>query len=101
MVTTVPTGNRPFWTQYPAGIKKLVPPTENENLVPGVTPDPAILHTFSSPTPPAVLVKSTSVRPEPMVTVTVPADRLTALWRSAGSTPIADTVVPVEGISAT
>src|SRR5512141_1078107 len=101
MVTTVPIGNKPFWTQYPAGTTKLVAPMANENLVPGVMPDPAILHTFSRPNPPAVFVKSTSVRPVPMVTVTVPADRLTAPWRSGGSTLIADTVVPVEGVSAT
>ena len=101
MVTTVPTGSKPFWTQYPAGITKLAPPAVNENLVPGVTPAPAILQTFSRPSPPAVFVKSTSVWPVPIFTVTRPADRSTGPWRSGGSTVIADTVVPVEGVSLT
>ena len=101
MVTTVPTGSSPFWKQYPAGTTKLVAPIAKENLVPGATPDPAILHTFSRPTPPAVFVKSTSVKPVPIATVTVPAERLTAPCRFGGSTPIADTVVPADGRSVT
>src|SRR5665213_4544082 len=85
MVTTVPTGNKPFWTQYPAGTTKLAPFSAKENRVPAVTPGPATLQTLTRPNPPAVLVKSTSVSPVPTVTPTVPADRSAAPSRSAGT----------------
>src|ERR1700691_5763909 len=101
IVTTVPTGNKPWVTQNPAGTVKLAPAMTKVKLVNGSTPGPAILQTFKRPTPPAVFVKSTSVIPAPMIAVTVPAERLTIPWLAAGSTLISDTIVPLEGVSTT
>src|ERR1035437_8221514 len=100
IVTTVPTGNVPRLTQYPAGTVKLAPAITKVKFVPNATPVPATLHTFNRPTPPAVFVKYTSVSTVPIVAVTVrPATSM--IPALAGRTLIADSTVPLEAVSVT
>ena len=96
IVTTVPTGSIPRFTQYPAGTVKVASAATKVKFAPVATPVPGDLaHLQTGPIRPAMFVKFTSVTPVPIITLTVrPSRSALPSWRSAGFTLTASNRVP-------